>query len=262
MKFIDIHSHTAWHVDDGIQTEEEAQRALDMALEDGFEGIVSTPHIMPGRTKKKEYEDIQKRQEQLKEMGRKTGIDIYTGGEIMLNSYFLPVLKEGWLPTYNGTDYMLVEFDVRRDYASLDHSMDPLFEMSVRDIKPVVAHVERYFHKKLDTDVIDEWFENGYVLQVNATSLTGSDSRQSYKNAWYLIENGYAHAVASDTHRTEGSRIPELSTAYEAVVRRVGEEAADLLFYENPKAILEGREVTDLPIEKKKKKSLFGFLRR
>ncbi len=258
MKYIDTHSHTAWGVDDGIQTFEEAQKALQMASEDGFETILSTPHIIPGKTNPEILEQIQKRQDELGALASSYGISIFKGGEVMLNSYFFDALREGWLPKINSGPYMLVEYNVRYDYHFQNLDNDPLFELSVAGIHPVIAHVERYFHQKLDMDVINDWADSGYVFQINATSLLGLDTKQSKKNAWFLIENGYAHTIATDTHRTGGSRIPCLSDAFAQVEKRMGSEAARLLFYDNPKAVIEGKPVQYIPVRKKKSFRFFG----
>ncbi len=249
MEFIDTHSHIAWGVDDGIQSADEARTALAMARQDGIQSILSTPHVIPGRTDQNIFSQISKRQKELRDLAAEYGVEIFSGGEVMINSYFMEALRKGWLPTINGTSYMLVEYNVRYDFHFQTFDFDPIFELSVAGFHPVIAHVERYFHKKLDMDLIDEWASAGYVFQINATSLLGFDTRQAYKNAWFLLENGYAHLVATDTHRTEGSRIENLSETYEKVSRKIGKEAADLLFYENPKAVLEGREVKDLPVK-------------
>ena len=42
MAFIDIHSHYAWNVDDGIETREDAQAALKKAQIQNITKIVAT----------------------------------------------------------------------------------------------------------------------------------------------------------------------------------------------------------------------------
>ena len=48
-KFIDIHSHIAWGIDDGMPSVENAQSSLELARSDGIVGICSTPHFIPGQ---------------------------------------------------------------------------------------------------------------------------------------------------------------------------------------------------------------------
>ena len=67
-KFIDIHSHIAWGIDDGMPSIEDAQSALESAKADGFVGICSTPHFIPGQLDVSIYNEIVSRQMELKKM--------------------------------------------------------------------------------------------------------------------------------------------------------------------------------------------------
>ena len=58
MAFIDIHSHYAWNVDDGIETREDAQAALKKAQIQNITKIVATPQLTPGTTTAKEFKQI------------------------------------------------------------------------------------------------------------------------------------------------------------------------------------------------------------
>lgn len=48
-KYIDLHSHIAWSIDDGMPCIEDAVKALELAQDDGIVGICSTPHFIPGQ---------------------------------------------------------------------------------------------------------------------------------------------------------------------------------------------------------------------
>lgn len=256
MDYTDLHSHIAWDVDDGLQTKDEASQALEIAAKDGITTILSTPHFVPAQTTGSEVKDITNRQRELQKLAEDYGVQIYMGGEVRINDSILQSLREGWLPLIHQGPYMLVEFGLHRDYSQQEYALDYLYELSLRKIKPVIAHVERYFFKKLDWKVLEEWKDFGYVIQVNSTSLLGYDSEASKKNAWNLIKYGYAHVIASDAHRISGARIENLSEAYAAVAKKYGEETARLLFKENPDRILAGQPVIDLPV--KKRGFLFG----
>ncbi len=254
---IDLHSHIAWEIDDGMPSKEDALVALKQAKEDGIVAICSTPHIIPGQFDQNILYEIQSRQKELEDI---SPLPIYYGGEVMMNNEFIDLLDKRLYPTINGSKYMLVEFNVLKDIHQISWHQDALYECSIRGYIPVIAHIERYFHEGLDWDIIHQWQEEGYILQINRTSLMGFSSKQSKKNAWELLENGVGHLVCTDTHRCEGSRVECLSDAYDEVCDRIGKENANLLFFENPKSILKGEEVEDLEVIKKKKRrfSLFG----
>lgn len=246
---IDLHSHVAWGIDDGMPNQPDALEALQMAKADGIEAICSTPHVVPGQLDAQWLSTIRARQEELRTI---SNIDIYFGAEVMMNSSFIVELDEKWYPTMNDTSYMLVEYDVRKDIHRIPDFMDPLYELGIRGYKPIIAHIERYFHHGLDWDIIHAWQEAGYVLQINRTSIMGIHGKQMEKNAKELLTQGVGHLVATDTHRANGHRIECLSDAFDRVSKWIGSENADLLFEQNPLAILQGKTVTDLTIKKRR----------
>ena len=213
-KFIDIHSHIAWGIDDGMPSIEDAQIALESANADGFVGICSTPHFIPGQLDVFIYNEIVSRQKELKEM---SPIPIYFGGEVMMNSEFIDGMDLGLYPTLNGSRYMLVEYNVLHDIHSIDHRDDCLYELKVKGFVPVIAHIERYFHSGLDYSIIDNWIDMGCILQINRTSIS------------------------------------KLSDVYAVVGKRIGFDNADILFYENPKRILSDMDILNIEVAKKKK---------
>ena len=117
-KFIDIHSHIAWGIDDGMPSIEDAESSLELAHNDGIVGICSTPHFIPGQLDVFIYNEIVSRQKELKEM---SPIPIYFGGEVMMNSEFIDGMDLGLYPTLNGSRYMLVEYNVLHDIHSIDY---------------------------------------------------------------------------------------------------------------------------------------------
>lgn len=256
-KFIDIHSHIAWGIDDGMPSIEDTQSTLELARIDGIVGICSTPHIIPGQLDRSIYDEIVSRQLELKEM---SSIPIYFGGEVMMNSEFIDGLDLGLYPSLNGSRYMLVEYNVLRDIHSIDYRDDCLYELKVRGFIPVIAHIERYFHSGLDYSIIDNWIDMGCVLQINRTSILGMHGKQIQSNALSLLDNGYCDVIATDTHRASGNRISKLSDVYSVVSKRIGKENASVLMYENPKRILSDMDILNIEVVKKKKH--FSFFRR
>lgn len=256
--YTDIHSHVAWDVDDGIPSLEEAKKALQMAKDDNIRIIASTPHLIYGTT---DLNEISQRQEELKKLAAKYNIVIRNGAELFMNRNAIEGIANGFLRPYEGTKRQLCEWDVRRDLKSIDYYDDTLYELDVRGYTPVIAHVERYFLNGIDLDLVQEWHDKGYIIQINRTSLQGIHGKTVKKNAWKLLDSGLAHIVATDTHRTSGSRVERLSDIDKEIADKYGQEAADLLLVENPKALLENKPIKDMPVQKKQKK-LFSFLKR
>ena len=237
--FIDLHSHIAWDVDDGIKTKEDAIKALGQAKEDGIMGICSTPHVICGKTDSVVFQNILLRQQELMEIAKEMGIYIYSGAEMFMNIDFLDSLDNGIFQTLNESRYMLVEFDLSRDIHYISYIDEYLDELFCRGFIPIIAHVERFFPMGLDMEMIENWLDMGCLLQTNRTSLMGFQGKVIQRNAHHLVKNKMIHLVASDTHRTVGNRIEKLSDAYQVVIKLTDTEYADQLFLRNPLIILD-----------------------
>lgn len=237
--FIDLHSHIAWDVDDGIKTKEDAIKALEQAKEDGIVGICSTPHVICGKTDTNAFQNILLRQQELMEIAKEMGVYIYSGAEMFMNIDFLDSLDNGIFQTLNESRYMLVEFDLSRDIHYISYIDEYLDELFCRGFIPIIAHVERFFPTGLDLEMVENWLEMGCLLQTNRTSLMGFQGKVIQRNAHHLVKNKMIHLVASDTHRTVGNRIEKLSDAYQVVIKLTDTEYANQLFLRNPLIILD-----------------------
>lgn len=237
--FIDLHSHIAWDVDDGIKTKEDAIKALGQAKEDGIMGICSTPHVICGKTDTNAFQNILLRQQELMEIAKEMGVYIYSGAEMFMNIDFLDSLDNGIFQTLNESRYMLVEFDLSRDIHYISYIDEYLDELFCRGFIPIIAHVERFFPMGLDMEMIENWLDMGCLLQTNRTSLMGFQGKVIQRNAHHLVKNKMIHLIASDTHRTVGNRIEKLSDAYQVVIKLTDTEYADQLFLRNPLIILD-----------------------
>lgn len=237
--FIDLHSHIAWDVDDGIKSKEDAIKALRQAIEDGIMGICSTPHVICGKTDTNAFQNILLRQQELMEIAKEMGVYIYSGAEMFMNIDFLDSLDNGIFQTLNESRYMLVEFDLSRDIHYISYIDEYLDELFCRGFIPIIAHVERFFPTGLDLEMIENWLDMGCLLQTNRTSLMGFQGKVIQRNAHHLVKNKMIHLVASDTHRTVGNRIEKLSDAYQVVIKLTDTEYADQLFLRNPLIILD-----------------------
>lgn len=261
MCYIDIHSHLAWDVDDGISAQKDAQTAIQDAKQDGIVKIILTPHVIPGLQSEHDLIRINERIEALRVFAADEGIDVYKGCEFFLNDQYLEMLDKKCFNTLADSNYLLCEFDVRKDIMQNKQAEEMLYECSIRNLIPVIAHAERYFPKGIDLQRVKGWKELGYVIQVNRSSLLGMHGSQIKKNAWELLKSGNAHVIASDAHRAKGNRICKLSDIYEQVADQMGEANAQLLFYRNPLHMIGNERIEELEI-KNKKYSILGCLKR
>lgn len=252
LDFIDVHNHMAWDVDDGMDNEENARIALMNAKKDGIKSIISTPHFIPGRFDQDDYDEITERMSDLKEIAKEYGISVYYGCEVFLNNDYMDMLERNLFHSLANSKYVLLEFDVRKNIGDESEVEDIFYEFIIRGYRPLVAHVERYFHKGIDLDRIENWIEMGCFIQVNRTSILGKHGTTIANNASKLLKAGLVHVVASDTHSATGSRICKMSDVYEIIKKEYGIENADLLCSKNPSLIIEDEDLLDMmKVEKK-----------
>ena len=126
---------------------------------------------------------------------------------------------------------------------------DRLYEIQYKKYTPVIAHVERYFKDSLDIERIQDFIDNGYLIQVNATSFLGYHGKHAQKFAYQLLNQGLLHVIATDTHRCDGHRSPCLQEVFDLLVKKYSYEDIHTLMYENPLHIINNEEVD--PIEGK-----------
>lgn len=257
-EFIDVHSHIAWGVDDGIEDVIQARKALQMAMQDKITTMIATPHFIPGRFTQKEFDEISQRMNELKVVAKTFKIEIYTGCEFFLNDDYFQMLEAKMFYPLANSNYVLMEFDVRKNIGNEQEVEDKFYEFIIRGYRPIIAHAERYFHQGIDLDRIENWIEMGCYIQVNRTSLLGLGGKMSQKNAEALLRAGLVHVIGSDMHRSEGTRIAQLSDAYELIKREYGSANADLLCKENAQRILNNEAL--VMMEKVEKKKRFSKL--
>jgi len=109
-------------------------------------------------------------------------------------------------------------------------------------VRPVLAHPERNSAIRRRPERLRHFVEQGCYVQVDAPSLLGDHGQEARRAALRWIEAELVHVVASDAHGLR-ARPPKLRRAWEDVVRAYGEAVARALFIENPKAIVEGRDL-------------------
>ena len=223
---IDIHSHVIPRVDDGSKSLEDSLKLLKTAEEDGVTDLICTPHYRRSffETPKAKIEE---KFEELK-AANNTKVNIYLGQEIAYSRDIYGKLERGELLTYNGTKYILLEFN----YTNFVDVSGVCFECKIRGFKPIIAHIERYDYLSLK-DVI-ELYDNGFLIQVNASSLLfGSHYRGKVKK---YLKNDLVHFIANDIHV---GRDYCMAKAYNIVKSKYGEERAEALFNENAKILIE-----------------------
>ncbi len=116
---------------------------------------------------------------------------------------------------------------------------DARIRLAEAGVRVLLGHAERWQQLRDDPFLADALVATGVSLQVTACALLGRIGSRSQRSAWDLLDRGRVHVVASDAHAL-GTRPPELAAAADALDRRYGAGAADVLLREHPAAVLAG----------------------
>jgi protein-tyrosine phosphatase len=223
----DIHTHVLHGIDDGSSDLENSLKMLDVMSKQGVHTVVCTPHfdyrvIDPESFLKTRDEKIA----ELCEATRNRGIDIkiLSGCELKLNNRMLTLDSTREFCIGN-TKNILIELAVSSIWEETD--FDRLINFcDYYNVRPVIAHVERYASVNKSLKYADKLIELGAILQLDGASLF---EKLYQKTAKKLLKKGYISIVASDAHNLTTRPSSVLNDAYETVEKLCGTEAVATL---------------------------------
>ncbi|CDF57716.1 tyrosine-protein phosphatase [Thermobrachium celere] len=211
---IDIHSHILPGIDDGSKDLETTLKMIEIYKSQGVDTVISTPHFYPSyfeNTKEVVNKTLYEINEKLKAMN--IDFTIYPGSEVFATQDTLKYVKEGYIQTLNNSRYILMEFDYKH---FPEYGLDLIYELHLLGYRVVVAHPERYYYVIKDITFLNELIEEGCLIQINTSSITGLFGREVKKTALKIIENGSFNFIATDAHTTNG-RGPYFEEAFKLI---------------------------------------------
>jgi protein-tyrosine phosphatase len=234
---VDIHCHIIPEVDDGASSWDVAVEMCEMAVADGIEHIVATPHADFQFSYNREH--LAARLERLQQLtGGKPrfslGCDFHLSYDNLEDAFAHPQRY-----TIGDTGYLLVEFS---DYSIPHQISGALLRLLEMNITPVTTHPERNQLLQRDLKRVFGWIDDGCLVQITANSLTGFWGEQARRSARALLDQQAVHVVATDAHDSR-HRVPILSAARNVVAQWYGQELARALVDVNPRAIVSGEKV-------------------
>ncbi len=236
---IDIHSHILWNIDDGPTSVSQSLDMIRLAIQDGVTCICATPHIKEPhffQTREKLETSFQVLCEQVKL--HNMDIKLVLGAENYVGAHSIHKLEKQEFMTYGNTSYMLIEFAWTIN--SYDH-LDTYIEMIIQaGYTPIIAHPERYEWVEKDYGLIHKWRAMGALMQINRTSLIGSE-RVSFAQrlAFKMLDDNSVDFIASDAHHCFAPRYIKLSDVYHLIKERYGVQKAEYYFVEQPNKLIE-----------------------
>ena len=236
---IDIHCHILPEIDDGSTSLEESLEMARMAAFSGVTELAATPHFQGTADCLELLPTIREKYRLLRAAIESADIPLTlrSGAEILCLPDTPELAARHQLPTYEGTNYILVEFYFDETYAYMDQM---LTELSDSGYRPVVAHPERYPVIQRDPSLLRRWVRLGCALQLNKGSVLGSFGPRPEQTANAILEMGLAHLLASDAHGCT-ARTPHLERLSQWAAEACDPDCARILLRENPRRILQGK---------------------
>jgi protein-tyrosine phosphatase len=216
---VDVHTHMLPSGDDGVATEAEGGALCTEARRRGTRVLFATPHVWPHLPLSVEREAAVRRA--YARLAPRAGLELRLGYELTPTRALLA--DDPYRYELEGTGAVLMEVPFMGDAGPLlalgEH-------VELEGLRPVIAHPERSEAGSHDPELARRLDERGWLVQVNASSLTGRHGPSIERLAWRLLEDGVASLVASDGHRA--TRPPFLDDAYERARARLGDGALRL----------------------------------
>ena len=254
---LDLHCHILPEVDDGARSIGEALSMAAVAVKEGIDAVVATPHCLDARNIDAFVQGVKRQGQQLQSVldARKMDLDIFLGAELFMDPAFL---KVGGLErlTINSTPYILLELPMGEVPL---YAEDFIYRLRLMGFVPIIAHPERNLAIMRDPNILYRLVDLGCLCQINTGSITGSFGKQVKRCARILLTHGMGHVLGTDAH-SDGTRGPYMKKAVEQIKSWLDEERVIKMVGITPYQILEGKMVsTEPPKRYKPRIKIFSF---
>jgi protein-tyrosine phosphatase len=238
---VDIHSHILPEVDDGPKSWDVCVAMCRAAAADGITHQVATPHANDRYHYDRGYlTGLVAHLQQL--VGN--SLEIILGCDFHLSyENIQDALANPTRYVIGKTRYLLVEFS---NYSVPQQTTDSFLKLGDCGITPVITHPERNPILRESLQRVVEWAEQGCVIQMTGSALTGFWGERTRRAAQWLLEHQAAHVLATDAHDLE-KRVPILSTSRDAAAEICGEDVAQAMVDANPRAIISNQPLPYFP---------------
>lgn len=238
--FVDIHCHLLPGIDDGASDWETTLGMAQMAVADGTQVIIVTPHQL-GNFAHNLGDDIRARTAELQQVLDEHGIAlrVLPGGDVRIEDGMLEGLADGKVMSLG---------DLRRHVLlELPHELyfpieGVLASLLRQGITGILSHPERNRGLLREPDLLPGLVDGGCLMQVTAGSLMGTFGSGSQQLAEWMLSEGLVHFISTDAHGTK-SRRPLMRRAYERVAELTDEQTANDLCCHLPALVARGEQV-------------------
>ncbi len=242
---IDLHSHILPGLDDGAANLEASLSMALMAVEEGIDTMVATPHVNQAYPVDADAMSAAVGALNVALARMELPLAVLPGAEIAVE--MLSTLDDISLRrmSLGGGGCVLVESPYSGSVPFLE---DMLFDLQVRGFRPVLAHPERSIAFRERPERLAGLVNRGVMACVNSGSLAGRFGSNAKRMSLHFFQEGLVHAVASDSH-DDRSRPPRLLEGFNAADEDLPGLAEQAPWFTNaaPAAIVAGGRLPDRP---------------
>jgi len=206
----DIHSHVLPGIDDGAATIEESLDMLRAFEQQGYNKIITTPHVHSQRYLndteiiKKAYQELQAAME-----AESINLRVEYAAEYFADRHLLKLIEAGDVLTF-GNNYVLCEFSFHMPPVGADRVAEALKDAGYQ---PVLAHPERYEYWHGNKGMFERLRNMGYLFQSNMHAAGGFYGMIPKRNIEMIVNEGWIEFLGTDAHSPDA--IDLISTTIE-----------------------------------------------
>jgi len=238
--FVDIHCHLVPAIDDGAKSLDESLAMARIAVADGIQTTIVTPH-QNGSYAHNLGDTIRQRVVQLQQQLDQHDIPltVLPGADVRIEDGMIEALQSGRVLSLGDHGrHVLLELP-HELYFPLERVLDDLDRVNMVG---VLSHPERNQGILKQPTLVESLFDYGCLMQITAGSLMGTFGKPCQEMSEWMLKRGLVHFIATDAHGPR-SRRPLIRRAFEYTSELVGEDAAIALCCENPAAVADGEDV-------------------
>lgn len=241
--YVDIHSHILYGIDDGSKTLEQSIKILQELKEIGFKKIVLTPHYIINSKYQTNNKEKQKILEEIKKNIQQKNIDIelYLGNEVLINDNIYELIEKQEISTINNSKYILIELPL---YTTQKNALDIMYELKIKNKTPILAHPERYEFIQKNPKAIEDFINEGIILQANYGSIIGIYGKKAKKTIKKLLKENYISLFGTDIHYENSKIYLNINKIRKKIKKIIGEQKSKELMTINPNKIINNEEIS------------------
>ncbi len=238
--FVDIHCHLLPGIDDGASSMDESLVMAEMAVADGIETIICTPHQC-GNHAHNLGDDIRSAVVLVQEALNHAAIPltVLAGADVRIEAGLVEQIARGEvLSLADLRQHVLLELP-----HELYIPLEPLLgRLKTSGMVGILSHPERNQGIIDRPQLVRPLVEAGGLMQITAGSLVGTFGEPIRKLSEQLLTGGLVHFIATDAHGAH-SRRPLMQRAFLRAVELVGEQYALEICCQNPRAVAMGKVI-------------------